>query len=120
MQARFDAANSRFSTYCFVFYSKHLPALHKYPMLTQMQAQEQASALPSGLWSWLQQDLLAVQRVCKGECTDKMVCCVRRARQQQEWEERQAERKARQAEMAGEPFDKEVSFAPLGSLNNIR
>lgn len=32
----------------------------------------------------------------------------RRARQQQEWEERQAERKARQAEMAGEPFDKEV------------
>lgn len=34
----------------------------------------------------------------------------RRARQQQEWEERQAERKARQAEMAGEPFDKEVTL----------
>lgn len=34
----------------------------------------------------------------------------RRAKQQQEWEERQAERKARQAEMAGEPFDKEVTL----------
>lgn len=32
----------------------------------------------------------------------------RRARQQEEWEARQEERKARQAEMAGEPFDKEV------------
>lgn len=37
----------------------------------------------------------------------------RRARQQQEWEERQAERKARQAEMAGEPFDKEVTLLVL-------
>lgn len=34
----------------------------------------------------------------------------RRVHQQQEWEERQAERKARQAEMAGEPFDKEVTL----------
>ena len=39
--------------------------------------------------------------------------CGRRARQQQEWEERQAERKARQAEMAGEPFDKEVTLPVL-------
>lgn len=37
------------------------------------------------------------------------MCDYRRVHQQQEWEERQAERKARQAEMAGEPFDKEVS-----------
>ena len=36
----------------------------------------------------------------------------RRARQQEEWEARQEERKARQAEMAGEPFDKEVG-SPL-------
>lgn len=34
----------------------------------------------------------------------------RRAKQQEEWEARQEERKARQAEMAGEPFDKEVSL----------
>ena len=40
--------------------------------------------------------------------TLRLMC--RRAKQQQEWEERQAERKARQAEMAGEPFDKEVNL----------
>ena len=40
-------------------------------------------------------------------CSTPLGLC-RRARQQEEWEARQEERKARQAEMAGEPFDKEV------------
>ena len=56
----------------------------------------------------------------KSECSDKMMSLVRRARQQQEWEERQAERKARQAEMAGEPFDKEVSQLSLAPFNSRR
>ena len=47
-----------------------------------------------------------------------MMSLVRRARQQQEWEERQAERKARQAEMAGEPFDKEVGQLSLVPFNS--
>ena len=81
-------------------------------MLTQITKSKHLTALPGGLYGWLQQDKLATQRVHTSECTNQMVCYIRRARQQQEWEERQAERKARQAEMAGEPFDKEVSSAP--------
>ena len=35
-------------------------------------------------------------------------CWCRKEQQQKEWEGRQADRKAREAEMAGEPFDREV------------
>ena len=55
--------------------------------------------MPHACWLWL---LVEVQQPLR------FAHFHRRARQQQEWEERQAERKARQAEMAGEPFDKEV------------
>lgn len=54
-------------------------------------------------------DFAQKSSVCTPECD---LCERRRAKQQEEWEARQEERKARQAEMAGEPFDKEVSLVP--------
>ena len=59
------------------------------------QASEAPCPLAGLLWS---------PRICSG--LTRRWC--RKEQQQKEWEGRQADRKAREAEMAGEPFDREV------------
>ena len=43
-----------------------------------------------------------------GACLTGLPCTGRKEQQQREWEERQAERRKRTDELAGEPFDHEV------------